>query len=472
MRHKNRYKNICESKRAFRQSLRYYRAFDKIKSQSKDWLKTSEFKAKYIDTNHPYPPLLNPDSIDYDSIPAEFAWEMNLPLPPHYELLTIANVCCASLATYEFLKQCNNKPYSGENFLEIYKNIYNSDICRKTIYHKTTISIFFYYQMFFHWDKKNALKFQKIITKKVPLLFLVRCPISQIKTCLNHHNNDYGRAIQYVKNFNLTYKDSVDDLIPKATYLYSNDYKPSYGFLLDNPGNLASIESVLAKDSMLEAFIDNISYVYCVEFNDLKSDKAFDTFSKMAHIFDFDKPKNKDFFANKQWTEIYTLLPTTLYVHPDDLEIENQIFDSLNKRDSIPIIITLPSHLTEKQKDFIDIGSIFESNLTIDETMVLIIIEQEHFLKLKDNDILYNTTIKFLMDYISAIRKELHRRNKDKITEKQILDFLRQNHKVRKTIKNILDNELTYIKTNHPDFIQKWKYYLEFEKMCDELDSG
>ncbi len=56
------------------------------------------------------------------------------------------------------------------------------------------------------------------------------------------------------------------------------------------------------------------------------------------------------------------------------------------------------------------------------------------------------------------------------ISEWQILEHLRENKDLRLKIKEILDNELNYIKQNHPEFIQKWKYYLEFERMCAELD--
>ncbi|QBL12587.1 hypothetical protein [Campylobacter helveticus] len=94
------------------------------------WLNSKEFKEKYENINHPYPPLLNPDvlnellnledeqdketlriklkelsntqhtnalsdtikayakaGLDYRLIPAEKAWEMNLPLPRRYEFV-------------------------------------------------------------------------------------------------------------------------------------------------------------------------------------------------------------------------------------------------------------------------------------------------------------------------------------------------------------------------------------------------
>ncbi|MBT0755582.1 capsular biosynthesis protein, partial [Campylobacter upsaliensis] len=58
------------------------------------WLNSKEFKEKYEDINHPYPPLLNPDKLNdenyilnYEKIPANLAWEMNLPLPRRYEFV-------------------------------------------------------------------------------------------------------------------------------------------------------------------------------------------------------------------------------------------------------------------------------------------------------------------------------------------------------------------------------------------------
>ena len=73
------YKNLQMAKKQ-------YRSFRTLTPQMTAWVESSEFKEKYINTNHPYPPLLNPDSIDYESISAELAWDINLPLPPKYKM--------------------------------------------------------------------------------------------------------------------------------------------------------------------------------------------------------------------------------------------------------------------------------------------------------------------------------------------------------------------------------------------------
>lgn len=41
------------------------------------------------------------------------------------------------------------------------------------------------------------------------------------------------------------------------------------------------------------------SSIHLVEFNDLKPDKAFDTFCKLADTLGFDKPTNKEIFTNR-----------------------------------------------------------------------------------------------------------------------------------------------------------------------------
>lgn len=97
-----------------------YRAFDKIKPQSKAWIESSEFKAKYLDTNHTYPPLLNPDSIDYESIPAEFAWELNLPLPKNYHFVYFTNGSQASSTTIQYFKECGVRIKGGDSAKQVY----------------------------------------------------------------------------------------------------------------------------------------------------------------------------------------------------------------------------------------------------------------------------------------------------------------------------------------------------------------
>ncbi|EAJ3992002.1 DUF2972 domain-containing protein, partial [Campylobacter jejuni] len=53
-----------------------------------------------------------------------------------------------------------------------------------------------------------------------------------------------------------------------------------------------------------------------------------------------------------------------------------------------------------------------------------------------------------------------------------VLDYFKKNISVAKSYKDILDEELVYIKQHRPDIVASWKYYQEFERMCKELDEN
>ncbi|WP_156104140.1 DUF2972 domain-containing protein, partial [Campylobacter sp. MIT 97-5078] len=57
-----------------------------------------------------------------------------------------------------------------------------------------------------------------------------------------------------------------------------------------------------------------------------------------------------------------------------------------------------------------------------------------------------------------------------RITNEKLLNFLKRETKYRKIFKELFDKNFAYIKQTRPDITASWKYYQEFEKMCEELD--
>lgn len=76
------YKNLQFAKK-------YFLVFSRLAIQSKEWLQSNKFQMEYADSL--YPPLLNPQDLDYESIPTDLAWEMNLPLPKNYDFMYFSN---------------------------------------------------------------------------------------------------------------------------------------------------------------------------------------------------------------------------------------------------------------------------------------------------------------------------------------------------------------------------------------------
>ena len=460
--HKERYENL-------QLAIKKYKWTKNAILQSKIWLNSKEFKEKYLDTKHPYPPLLNPDSVDYEIIPAELAWEWNLPLPPNYEFMYFSNGSTASWATFEFFKNCsvncatnNDDIFNPKSSFLYHYNFLASKSKQKQIF-------FSYFGSIMQYEYAEHLVAS--LTKKCPLFYVARCPIGRLKHLINHQDSDYVWA-QRIPQINLTF--DYTKLFPNLRY-WSGDSIPSFPILND----YSIVFEKLMLDSALDKFDDKISSIYCVEFSDLKADKAFDTFCKLADMLGFDKPTNKEIFTNRinRNRGTLTTLPTTLYAHADDLlksfkigQKEKRDLTSLEQKDGFSIIVTLPHYLSEEQKDFVDISEEIYPNPIIDDTKILIIIDKKELSRLKENVELFNVTKIYLKGYIDACIDNVNKVEANLINEEQILEYLKTNKEVRIKIKKILDNELNYIKEHHPNFIEKWKYYLEFEKMCAELD--
>ncbi|MDY2585105.1 hypothetical protein [Helicobacter sp.] len=157
------------------------------------WIKSKEFKEKY--GNHPYPPLFNPDNIDYREIPSELAWELNLPLPPYFEFLYLTSHGNGSTGMLNFLTKCNcDSIYCADIFdarsvyVSVYKEILNkASKSDKTLY----LSIEDYVM------RGDSQKYFALVPNK-PALYLVRDPISTLKSHLGIKRPAGGGALFYL----------------------------------------------------------------------------------------------------------------------------------------------------------------------------------------------------------------------------------------------------------------------------------
>lgn len=145
----------------------------------KTWLNSKEFKEKYLDINYPYPPLLNPDSIDYESISAELAWELNLPLPPKYKFRLIMASFTGHTSIVKSLQKfgitIQDHIFSIEQqYTLCYKALLENKPCVMGIYMYQLNNEKYYYE---------NLKFMFLLQSK-PILWLLRDPLSRFKILL------------------------------------------------------------------------------------------------------------------------------------------------------------------------------------------------------------------------------------------------------------------------------------------------
>lgn len=141
------------------------------------WVKSKEFKEKYA--NHPYPPLLNPNVINYQEIPTEFAWELNLPLPSFFDFLFLRSHGGGATGMNAFLEKCGHKLISASNIMdgrEAYCEIYNQLIKNS---HQNLYVMLADYVM-----RGDSHKYFALIPNK-PAFYLVRDPIGALKHYLS-----------------------------------------------------------------------------------------------------------------------------------------------------------------------------------------------------------------------------------------------------------------------------------------------
>ncbi|EAL3768807.1 DUF2972 domain-containing protein, partial [Campylobacter jejuni] len=57
-----------------------------------------------------------------------------------------------------------------------------------------------------------------------------------------------------------------------------------------------------------------------------------------------------------------------------------------------------------------------------------------------------------------------------KINENDVLNYIKKDKELMREVKKIFDQEYETIKQHRPDIVASWKYYQEFEKMCENED--
>ncbi|MBZ7940537.1 DUF2972 domain-containing protein [Campylobacter molothri] len=437
-----------------------------------EWLLSNDFNEKYKKENHPYPSLLDPkklndekEKINYKTIPAELAWEMNLPLPDNYEFVYPLFGLSGGGALSSFFQKCNlNMCY------DFHRSFFKSYCLNYNLFKKNhQINILYYTE----WglNVPNREKFLSLFFKKVPILLLVRDPISRLKTAVNHHTNNPEKDIRLINltlNFNkilnckkygtnIAGKYSNAPMIEYLKFWFFSDRWFLYNSFLSSVGNFEA---------------------YYLDMEEIKPARAFDTMCDLADKFNFEKPTDKLFFKGIMNGNFLGILPFTLYVHPKDI---NNIYSLTNsyenlfslKNDGGIYLQITSSNLIEfykQSKEYINFTKEFFDHPLKYENLG-IFLKQQEFERLKKDNSLFDATKKYLNNFVKALEERIELERAKLFKEKDVLNYFKENKELRLKLKNILDKELVHIKKYRPDIVASWKYYQEFEKMCEELDS-
>ncbi|MEB2823565.1 DUF2972 domain-containing protein, partial [Campylobacter upsaliensis] len=461
------------------------------------WLNSKEFKEKYEDINHPYPPILNPNilnellliecddkqnlkrnlkqqalklskealayinaNLDYRLIPAEMAWEMNLPLPRRYEFIHLSTFGSAYAAMQSMYSWCGVNVlclWNPNDAKDTYLHHYARLMCSK----EKPCCI---YLDGFNLQVLHQIKFFKLIDAPVSMVAVVRDPLARLKPLINHLS-----GCRPIMRFNLTF--SQDEVLDSVRYYDSTSGEAKRPVV----ENIKSGASGYGKNNAIKFSLASRIYylnkkVHYIDMNDISGEKTFDTLKQLAKELHFDPPKEElketKLKGKINGGDFLGLVPRTLVVHSKDVDRKCKDESSLKRSDVVELVITTESH-TSLDK-IVDLSRELLGELTM-ESLIIYTTNLKAYENLKKDTKTLQATQIWLQNYVKRLKEVIREENAKRINEEQILNYLKKDKEVREFYRKNWKKELTHIKANRPDIVASWKYYKEFEKMCEEF---
>ncbi|EOH4415552.1 DUF2972 domain-containing protein, partial [Campylobacter coli] len=268
----------------------------------KEWLLSDDFYQRYKKENHPYPSLLDPkklnndsEEINYKNIPAELAWEMNLPLPDKYKFVYLA----FGLSGHGALKLFLQKSLPVIGYLNPIEYIYSisKDACFFIYIHQNN-------------DMEKAVKFlYRVYSQRI--LFLIRDPIERLKHAVNHGWYAYIHQKAF-DEYNVEL-DSIGTILDRVQYIDIDNID----CLLKNLNYW--IDTACFKYNTILKYTK--SDIFYIDMSEIMPNYAFSSIDKLSRVFDFRSPseKEKKYYEEIKSSKFRYILP--IVIQYKDLKI-------------------------------------------------------------------------------------------------------------------------------------------------------
>ncbi|EFQ4878562.1 DUF2972 domain-containing protein [Campylobacter upsaliensis] len=368
-------------------------------------------------------------------------------LPQNYKFIFISFGVSGNAALITFLTLCglkeirlaqdNEREYYGESKKKLKDSI-----------GENFISIFFY-------NNKKRFNVARLLSYKTPILIVLRDPISRFRSMMN-----YRFLFLNYKKLNLNFKDDLRNSLSEI--LYGDEARFMKKSQLANVENLLSNGNFKFK-SDLTPFLTNKGgggkprQIIYIDTQDLQADKAFDTMKRLSKILHFNPPKEEDRakFERKAWNNYTIFLPFTFYIDHKDFS---------HLKDKIKIIIT-----QEPLNQLKDIKNLFLNENDLCYQHLSINVEQKHYELIKEDKEIKEKLKNYFKEFVKVLDERVKFRKEHALNENDVLEYFKNNKTLALQFKALLDKELIHIKQTRPDIIASWKYYEEFEKICEGL---
>lgn len=462
------------------------------KAACESWLESREFQSSKW-AKKPYPPLLNPDEVVYERIPDKHAWTLNLPLPKNYDFvlfgshaagmhaavpgfMTLCGVCVRSIIPKQMdIVKDEQKGSFGcycllHQKLLAMKKVKDSGYTKKAYLQITNLLL-----------DKDAKKLYSLIDASVAIN-IIRDPISVLRTMVTLPNfadefkidDDEGRGT------GLFLSDEPKSVFAKDSIHYGEFFEKTKLIrrtspeLNSIPGWLDDREQVFHDGILYDYFADSIDELYIKGTSDFAGGRGFETMSELASILGFDTPDKSDkWLFDKHVGEMKNLLPITLYAHENDELFSNSKKDRDDKdyaKECAKIVLCTRFDENNRLKPERDISELF----SLPDPLLRVFVDRptDAVKLLRSPKLLEKARIYIEKLSLAVLEKAKQlEANRKLFSESDILEYFRSHEKERKLAATLIKEHLKHQKQIAPHIIEGFKYYKEFEKMCQELDN-
>ena len=431
---KNAKENLKDSYSSY---SKFKKVYKKIALLNQAWVNSKEFNDKYIKTNHPFPPLLNPKTLEdknspfhYSKIPADLAWDLNFPLPKTYKFLCVMASFNAHTSMVNYLKKSGvsiAKDHMGDARLHY---IFDYNEALKSSPLAINITAYSGPNEYYKNLKKLILM---IDNKEIPILWIVKCPFKRL---LSACNNSWGKP-DVIYDFNEN--TPLLNLENRKSYWVDKDLSLSeriQKIVEFNTFSYASLYDFFDKNGFKNhAFLDLQDYQ--------NPQDIFVLFNQLSKTYDFNPPKDKNDFTHK-YSSLYSgILPLSYTI--------NNIKFTMTHENSNGIEVS-------------EILGIEKNNYTKD---IFVYVPAENLEKIKEEK--FKEKIQNFMNKLAEILEFEIKNNR--MNQESLMNFLQNNSDCRNFLRKVFKDETEFVNKYRHDIVSSWKYYLEFEKMCVKLDA-
>ena len=386
-----------------------------------------------------------------------YALDFNKSLPQNYKFVVFLTHLSGHAAFQTFFKLCglNSICLINSNGKFLYSEV------KKDFQKNASRDLKNNYCIIYNYGNKHFnIKYFSYVSKLInntQLLILTRDPISRMKTAVNHGSlrlNQMGFKEGFLSSKEISLKDKPYEILDRICYA-GGGIKPDIS--KENFKNVSFRYFTLLKPFLKPELNHKIVYI---DMQELIPQKAFETMKNLAKELDFTPPKeeDKEKFSQIFWNKFQFLLPTILKITKNDFAVL--------KKD-------LRIKLCEKYFKDLDCVDLKEELIEKDTAFyeeIAILVNAEDLKIIKAHQEIQEKLKIYLKEFFKALEYWVNFKLQNQIKEEQILIYLKENKILRKKLKQILDEELAHIKIHRPDIVASWKYYNEFEKICEELD--